>query len=206
MFNYSKIDDNDLQKLAVKGDSMAEEALVERYMRLVRMCARPLFLAGGDSEDLIQEGMFGLISAIRQYNSAQNTSFKTFAEHCIKNRLLTAVRSASSTKHIPLNAGVSLDTLLSDESQTPPLAYADMFQTSPEEQVLARENKMELQQSFKRCLSPMERNVLRLYLDGLSYQEIAEQTGKPIKAVDNAIQRIRRKLAQNLDSGVISKS
>ena len=87
MFNYSKIDDNDLQKLAVKGDSMAEEALVERYMRLVRMCARPLFLAGGDSEDLIQEGMFGLISAIRQYNSAQNTRFKTFAEHCIKNRL-----------------------------------------------------------------------------------------------------------------------
>ena len=73
MFNYSKIDDNDLQKLAVKGDSLAEEALVERYMRLVRVCARPLFLAGGDSEDLIQEGMFGLISAVRQYNSEQNT-------------------------------------------------------------------------------------------------------------------------------------
>lgn len=206
MFNYSTIDDNDLQRLAANGDSFAEEALVERYMRLVRICARPLFLAGGDSEDLIQEGMFGLLSAIRQYDPDQKASFKTFAEHCIKNRLLTAVKSASSTKHIPLNARVSLDALLSDESQTTSLAYAVSFQKSPEEQVLARENKMELQQSFKRCLSPMERNVLRLYLDGLSYQEIAEQTGKPIKAVDNAIQRIRRKLAQNLDSGVISKS
>ena len=81
MFSYSKIDDNDLQKLALKGDVLAEEALVERYMRLVRMCARPLFLAGGDSEDLIQEGMFGLISAVRQYDPAQKTSFKTFAEH-----------------------------------------------------------------------------------------------------------------------------
>ena len=99
-----------------------------------------------------------------------------------------------------------LDSLLSEESQIPLLAYTELFRRTPEEQVLARENKMELQQSFKRCLSPMERNVLRLYLDGLSYQEIAEQTGKPIKAVDNAIQRIRRKLAQNLDSGVISKS
>ena len=209
MFNYSKIDDNDLQKLAVKGDSMAEEALVERYMRLVRMCARPLFLAGGDSEDLIQEGMFGLISAIRQYNSAQNTSFKTFAEHCIKNRLLTAVRSASSTKHIPLNAGVSLDTLLSDESQTPPLAYAEMFQTSPEEQVLARENKRNKEEFFLSILeklSKFEKCVLRNYLNGLSYKEIAQISCKDEKAVDNAIQRIRRKLAQNFKSGDISRS
>ena len=206
MINYSELDDNRLQELAAVGDRQAEERLVVKYMRLVRRCSRPFFLVGGAPEDLIQEGMLGLISAIRQYDPKQNAAFKTYAELCIKNRLLSAVKTDSRLKHNPLNDGLPLDLLLSEESQIPLLAYTELFRRTPEEQVLARENKMELQQSFKRCLSPMERNVLRLYLDGLSYQEIAEQTGKPIKAVDNAIQRIRRKLAQNLDSGVISKS
>ncbi|MBS7365867.1 MAG: sigma-70 family RNA polymerase sigma factor [Oscillospiraceae bacterium] len=206
MINYSELDDNRLQELAAVGDRQAEERLVVKYMRLVRRCSRPFFLVGGAPEDLIQEGMLGLLSAIRQYDPKQNAAFKTYAELCIKNRLLSAVKTDSRLKHNPLNDGLPLDLLLSEESQIPLLAYTELFRRTPEEQVLARENKMELQQSFKRCLSPMERNVLRLYLDGLSYQEIAEQTGKPIKAVDNAIQRIRRKLAQNLDSGVISKS
>lgn len=206
MINYSELDDNRLQELAAAGDRQAEERLVVKYMRLVRRCSRPFFLVGGAPEDLIQEGMLGLLSAIRQYDPKQNAAFKTYAELCIKNRLLSAVKTDSRLKHNPLNDGLPLDSLLSEESQIPLLAYTELFRRTPEEQVLARENKMELQQSFKRCLSPMERNVLRLYLDGLSYQEIAEQTGKPIKAVDNAIQRIRRKLAQNLDSGVISKS
>ena len=209
MFNYSTIDDNDLQRLAANGDSFAEEALVERYMRLVRICARPLFLAGGDSEDLIQEGMFGLLSAIRQYDHDQKASFKTFAEHCIKNRLLTAVKSASSTKHIPLNARVSLDALLSDESQTTSLAYAVSFQKSPEEQVLARENKRNKEEfflSFLEKLSKFEKCVLQNYLNGLSYKEIAQINSKDEKAVDNAIQRIRRKLALNFKSGDISRS
>ena len=206
MINYSELDDNRLQELAAVGDRQAEERLVVKYMRLVRRCSRPFFLVGGAPEDLIQEGMLGLLSAIRQYYPKQNAAFKTYAELCIKNRLLSAVKTDSRLKHNPLNDGLPLDSLLSEESQIPLLAYTELFRRTPEEQVLARENKMELQQSFKRCLSPMERNVLRLYLDGLSYQEIAEQTGKPIKAVDNAIQRIRRKLAQNLDSGVISKS
>lgn len=206
MINYSELDDNRLQELAAAGDRQAEERLVVKYMRLVRRCSRPFFLVGGAPEDLIQEGMLGLLSAIRQYDPKQNAAFKTYAELCIKNRLLSAVKTDSRLKHNPLNDGLPLDSLLSEESQIPLLAYTELFRRTPEEQVLARENKMELQQSFKRCLSPMERNVLRLYLDGLSYQEIAEQTGKPIKAVDNAIQRIRRKLARNLDSGVISKS
>ena len=206
MINYSELDDNRLQELAAVGDRQAGERLVVTYMRLVRRCSRPFFLVGGAPEDLIQEGMLGLLSAIRQYDPKQNATFKTYAELCIKNRLLSAVKTDSRLKHNPLNDGLPLDLLLSEESQIPLLAYTELFRRTPEEQVLARENKMELQQSFKRCLSPMERNVLRLYLDGLSYQEIAEQTGKPIKAVDNAIQRIRRKLAQNLDSGVISKS
>lgn len=206
MINYSELDDNSLQELAAIGDRQAEERLVEKYMRLVRICSRPFFLVGGAPEDLIQEGMLGLLAAVRQYDAKQNTTFRTYAELCIKSRLLSAVKTDSRMKHNPLNDGLPLDSLLSEESQIPLLAYTELFRRTPEEQVLARENKIELQQSFERLLSPMERNVLRLYLDGLSYLEIAEQTGKTLKAVDSAIQRIKRKLAQNLDLGVISNS
>lgn len=204
MLNYSKFEDNVLQKLANEGDRDAEEQLAIRYIRLVRICARPLFLAGGDSEDLTQEGMFGLLSAIRQYDPSMNASFKTYAELCIKNRLLSAVKSASRLKHLPLNDGVSLDAILSDESQIPLSAYTELFQRSPEELILARENKKELQSSFKKCLSKLEVRVLDYYLDGLSYDEMAKAIGKDTKAVDNAVQRIRRKLAQNLTPGDIS--
>ena len=141
MIEYAELEDSALQKLAADGDSYAEEELVSRYMRLVRICARPLFLAGGESEDLIQEGMFGLLSAVRQYDSKHNASFKTFAEWCIRNRLRSAVKSASSLKHDPLNNRVPLESILSDESQTQAVACAELFQKSPEEQVLARENK-----------------------------------------------------------------
>lgn len=209
MIEYAELEDSTLQKLAADGDSYAEEELVSRYMRLVRICARPLFLAGGESEDLIQEGMFGLLSAVRQYDSKHNASFKTFAEWCIRNRLRSAVKSASSLKHDPLNNRVPLESILSDESQTQAVACAELFQKSPEEQVLARENKKYTEQlylSLVSMLSKYEKAVLTYYLEGLSYKEIAKLTGKGDKAVDNAIQRIRRKTAQMLKSGDISNS
>ncbi len=209
MIEYAELEDSALQKLAADGDSYAEEELVSRYMRLVRICARPLFLAGGESEDLIQEGMFGLLSAVRQYNNEHNASFKTFAEWCIRNRLRSAVKSASSLKHDPLNNRVPLESILSDESQTKAVACAELFQKSPEEQVLARENKKYTEQlylSLVSMLSKYEKAVLTYYLEGLSYKEIAKLTGKGDKAVDNAIQRIRRKTAQMLKSGDISNS
>ena len=209
MIEYAELEDSALQKLAAYGDSYAEEELVSRYMRLVRICARPLFLAGGESEDLIQEGMFGLLSAVRQYNNEHNASFKTFAEWCIRNRLRSAVKSASSLKHDPLNNRVPLESILSDESQTQSVACAELFQKSPEEQVLARENKKYTEQlylSLVSMLSKYEKAVLTYYLEGLSYKEIAKLTGKGDKAVDNAIQRIRRKTAQMLKSGDISNS
>lgn len=208
MIDYAALEDRALQSMAAGGDSYAEEELVSRYMRLVRICARPLFLAGGESEDLIQEGMFGLLSAIRQYEPEHNASFKTFAEWCIRNRLRSAVRSASSLKHDPLNNRVPLELILSDESQTQAVACAEFFQKSPEEQVLARENKKYTEQlylSLIDTLSEYEKTVLEYYLDGLSYKEIARKAGKSDKAVDNAIQRIRRKTAQMLKSGDISK-
>lgn len=209
MIEYAELEDSALQKLAADGDSYAEEELVSRYMRLVRICARPLFLAGGESEDLIQEGMFGLLSAVRQYNNEHNASFKTFAEWCIRNRLRSAVKSASSLKHDPLNNRVPLESILSDESQTQAVACAELFQKSPEEQVLARENKKYTEQlylSLVSMLSKYEKAVLTYYLEGLSYKEIAKLTGKGDKAVDNVIQRIRRKTAQMLKSGDISNS
>lgn len=209
MIEYAELEDSALQKLAADGDSYAEEELVSRYMRLVRICARPLFLAGGESEDLIQEGMFGLLSAVRQYNNEHNASFKTFAEWCIRNRLRSAVKSASSLKHDPLNNRVPLESILSDESQTQAVACAELFQKSPEEQVLARENKKYTEQlylSLVSMLSKYEKAVLTYYLEGLSYKEIAKLTSKGDKAVDNAIQRIRRKTAQMLKSGDISNS
>ena len=209
MIEYAELEDSALQKLAADGDSYAEEELVSRYMRLVRICARPLFLAGGESEDLIQEGMFGLLSAVRQYNNEHNASFKTFAEWCIRNRLRSAVKSASSLKHDPLNNRVPLESILSDESQNQAVACAELFQKSPEEQVLARENKKYTEQlylSLVSMLSKYEKAVLTYYLEGLSYKEIAKLTGKGDKAVDNAIQRIRRKTAQMLKSGDISNS
>ena len=191
--------------LASSGDREAEETLAGRYLRLVRACARPFFLAGGDSEDLIQEGTFGLLSAIRQYRADVGASFKTFAEHCIRMRLLSAIKSASQLKHFPLNDGVSLEQL-SEDPGAQLSAIPEISRRSPEELVLERESKEELYAAFSKCLSRFELKVLDLYLDGLSYREIADILGKSAKSVDNAVQRIRRKLTRNLKSGDISIS
>jgi RNA polymerase sporulation-specific sigma factor len=206
MINYSNLSDAEMQKFAAAGDCVAEEQLALRYSRLVRICARPFFLAGGDSEDLTQEGMLGLLSAIRQYDESLGASFKTYAEHCIRNRLITAVKSASRQKHTPLNDGVSLEYILSDEAQTHVAAFSEAFRRTPEEQVLARESETEFYSTFSRCLSKFESQILFLYLEGFSYQEIAEKTDRNEKSVDNAVQRIRRKLAREPYLGDFSRS
>ncbi len=192
-YNYTKETDEKLQSLVREQVPGAEEALAERYVRIVRICARPYFLIGGDSEDLIQEGMLGLLSAIREYDETKGASFKTYAQACIHNRIRSAVRSDQRMKNAPLNDGVSLDEVLSDESQS---LGAHLYARSPEEQVLARETDKELLSAYSRCLSKFEARILSLYLDGLSYAEIAAATGRDAKAVDNAVQRIRRKLAK----------
>jgi len=196
MIEYEALNDTALQALASEGDREAEERLAERYLRLVRACARPLFLAGGDSEDLIQEGTFGLLSAIRHYDPKSDASFKTFAEHCIKMRLLSAIKSASRLKHFPLNDGISLEQL-SEEPGAHLSAFPEFFRRTPEELVLARESKEELYSAFLQCLSKLEIKVLNLYLEGLSYREIADRLGKSAKSIDNAVQRIRNKLGRN---------
>ena len=202
--DFASLSDTQLLNRAAAGDREAEEALVSRYLQLVRACARPFFLAGGDSEDLIQEGMFGLLSAIRQYDADNGATFRTFAEHCIKKRIFSAIRSASRLKHFPLNDGLSLEQL--SEEACLPFAAIPAVQPSPEELVLARESKEELYSAFHDRLSGLEISVLDLFLDGLSYQDIAQRLGKDAKAVDNAVQRIRRKMARDPKLGDISES
>ena len=132
----SQLNDEELWRLTVSGDARAEEELIERYTRLVRICARPYFLAGGDSEDLTQEGLMGLLNAMRSYEPDSGTPFRPFAEVCIRNRILEAVRSASRKKHDPLNGGVSLEyVILSEEESRQPLELQpEVFSRSPEEQ------------------------------------------------------------------------
>ena len=203
MIDYAEMDDTMLQSLAFDGDRDAEDALAARYLRLVRICARPLFLAGGDSEDLIQEGTFGLLSAIRNYDPADGASFKTYAEHCIRMRLLSAIKSASRLKHVPLNDGISLEEL-SEDPGADISTFPELIRYNPEELILAEESREELNAAFSRCLSRFEIKVLDLYLEGLSYREIADRLCRDAKSIDNAVQRIRRKLARENILGDIS--
>ena len=190
--------DEQLCVLCSGGNRDAEEILVGRYHRFVRSCARPYFLAGGDSEDLLQEGMFGLIKAMREYDPGRDASFQTFADTCIRNRLYSVLKAASSGKHLPLNQSVPLNPSLFD-------ANPSFAQVDPEVLLIDREKAASLLQSTRKQLSEFEVKILGYYLDGLTCREIAETVGKSPKSVDNAVQRIRRKVAQQISSGDISK-
>ena len=174
--------------------SQAIEELICRYQKLVRACARPYFLAGADFDDLLQEGMLGLLSAVSLYDPKRGTSFKTFAAVCIRNRLISAVRAADSPKHRLLNDSVPLCTFSldapPDEVSLPPT------EKSPEELLIGREEFAEFQTRLSGALSSLENRTLELYLEGLSYREIAQSLHKSTKTVDNAVQRIRQKIAR----------
>ena len=202
---YDAYTDEQLCVRAGRGDGEAEAALVTRYYALVRACARPLFLAGGDGEDLIQEGMFGLIRAIREYRRDGTATFRTFAEVCIRNRLYSALRAAARNKHAPLNQSVSLDHPFFDSDSYTTGAF-DISQTDPEQLIADRDYVTRILENTRKQLSEFEARVLEYYLDGLTCQEIAEIVGRPPKSVDNAVQRVRRKTARQLYSGDLSKS
>lgn len=190
-----ELTDEELCCRAASGDRMAEETLVIRYMRLARACARPYFLAGGDSEDLLQEAMVGLLKAIREYNPTRDAAFRTFAEVCVRNRIRSAVTAAARDKHAPLNHSVPMEEQPLLES---------VHGADPEELFINKEEEAERLNSLNRKLSPLEQRILSLYLHGFSYREIGEQVGRSDKSVDNAVQRIRRKVAEHL--GVFSNS
>ena len=197
--------DETLCQLVAGGSREAEEALVTRYNRLVRTCARPFFLIGGDSEDLTQEGMVGLIKAVREYDPAKTASFRTFAEICIRSRLYSVLRAAARDKHMALNQSVPLDTPFFDANSYTS-GTSDLTQRDPEAYLIDREHTAALLSGVRKQLSEFEAKILGYYLDGLSCREIAETVGKPPKSVDNAVQRIRRKVARQLLSGDLSGS
>lgn len=200
---YEEASDERLCELARGGDRDAEERLVSRYNRLVRQLARPFYLAGGDSDDLIQEGMIGLIHGVREYDAARAASFRTYAEICIRNRLYSAVRAAARDKHWPLNQSVPLDIPFFD-SRTAPVNGPLLSQVDPEDLVIGREDARDTLRGVRKQLSEFEAKILGYYLDGLTTREMAEAVHKSPKSVDNAVQRIRRKIARHLTSGDLS--
>lgn len=168
----------------------ALDALISRYTRLVRVCARPMFLTGADHEDLVQEGMIGLLYAVRSYNAESGVPFGAYASVCIRHKMISAIRAASAQKHAPLNDSVSLHTFAFDD------AVLGTSKEDPESAILDRESFHEIITALHEKLSASERDVLRYYLDGQSYSEIASRLNKPQKFVDNAVQRIRKKVEQ----------
>ena len=200
MVPFHQQTDEVLCRWAALGDRDAEESLAARYSRLVRICARPYFLACGDSEDLIQEGMIGLLSAIRGFRPDEGTVFPSYAEVCIRNRIHSAVKAAARGKHGPLNGSVSMDSPLFEGS-------VGSFPTDdPEDMFISREEQEARLRALRGKLSAFEVTVLEFYLNGYSCQEIAVQTKRSFKSVDNAVQRIRRKAAPFLTTGDISVS
>lgn len=207
IFSIDSITDEVLCARVGDGDRAAEETLVLRYSRLVRVCARPFFLAGGDSEDLIQEGMLGLLSAIRGFVPEREAAFRTFAERCIRNRIISAVRTAGGGKHSPLNNYVSLEpSLFLANQDAAPLSAAYRRPDNPEDVVIRQEDLKNLEETIQNQLTELEAQVLTRYLEGASYAEIAEEVQRSTKSVDNAVQRIRRKIARHLSHGEYSKS
>ena len=184
------------------GNDIAIDVLISRYTPLVRRLARPYFLAGGDAEDLVQEGMIGLLKAIRSFNIELDVTFRTYASLCIKSGLMTALKNALRKKHSPLNEYISLEAPFFGSCPEQIGFYESVLGTvcDPVEHVIGNEALEELSQTLSGILSGFEAKILPLYLEGRSYQEISEITSKPQKSVDNAIQRIRRKLVAHLST------
>ncbi|HEV3473456.1 MAG TPA: RNA polymerase sporulation sigma factor SigH [Actinomycetota bacterium] len=195
------ITDEDLVERARTGSEQALEALLHRYRHYARAKARTYFLAGADREDIVQEGMIGLFKAIRDFRADRNAAFRAFAELCITRQIITAIKTATRQKHIPLNSYVSLNKQAAgddEESRSLGDVLTSAEVLDPAELLISAEEIASIKESMGRLLSELETEVLRLYMDGKSYQEIADMLGRHVKSIDNALQRIKRKLEQHL--------
>ena len=194
--------DEEIVELARAGDEVALEHLLIRYKNFTRVKARSYFLVGADKEDIVQEGMIGLYKAIRDFQAERQSSFRAFAELCITRQIITAIKSATRQKHIPLNSYVSLNRPVSHEDGDQDRVLVDVLSThtaaDPVELVISSEEVRSMQTSFSEILSDLEAHVLHLYLEGKSYQEIAAGLKRHVKSIDNALQRIKRKVEAHM--------
>jgi RNA polymerase sporulation-specific sigma factor len=193
--------DDELVLAARAGDDVALAELLTKYRNFARVKARSYFLVGADREDIVQEGMIGLYKAIRDFNVEMQTSFRAFAELCVTRQIITAIKTATRQKHTPLNSYVSFNRpVVSDEDGDRTLGdvIPTIAITDPADLVISSERIRALQRHFDDVLSDLETEVLRLYVEGKSYQEIAESLNRHVKSIDNALQRIKRKLEMHL--------
>ncbi|WP_184247312.1 RNA polymerase sporulation sigma factor SigH [Gracilibacillus halotolerans] len=198
---FKKLDDNELVLLAREADSDALDYLINKYKPFVRAKAKSYFLVGADQEDIAQEGMIGLFKAIRDFQFDKLSSFRAFAELCITRQIITAIKTATRQKHIPLNSYVSLDRPIYEEDSERTLI--DVIEASvtidPQEMLVTQEEYGDMETRLAEILSKLEREVLNLYLEGKSYQEISVQLKRHPKSIDNALQRVKRKLEKYLE-------
>ncbi|MDO4275335.1 MAG: RNA polymerase sporulation sigma factor SigH [Eubacteriales bacterium] len=193
MEKYDNVSDEELIAWLREGESGISDYLMEKYKGLVRQKARAMFLIGGDTDDLIQEGMIGLFKAVRDYQPDKDAAFQTFARLCIDRQIYNAIQNSNRQKHMPLNSYISL----SQEDEDHHLD--ELWTENPESIVIDQENTKALEREINKSLSPMENKVLDCYLKGYGYVQIAELLGKSPKSIDNALQRIRGKIRECVD-------
>lgn len=200
--SFEHLVDEQVVDMARNGNLAALEYLITKYKNFVRAKARSYFLIGADREDIIQEGMIGLYKAIRDFRSDKLTSFRAFAELCVTRQIITAIKTATRQKHIPLNSYISLNKPIYDEDSDRTLmdVLSGTKVSDPEELVISREEFGDIEQKMGEILSELEWQVLTAYLDGKSYQEIAASLNRHVKSIDNALQRVKRKLERYLET------
>ena len=200
---YSSMLDEEIIDDARQGNNAALEYLINKYKSFVRAKARTYFLIGADREDIIQEGMIGLYKAIRDFRGDKLSSFRAFAELCITRQIITAIKTATRQKHIPLNSYVSLNKPIFDEESDRTLMdiISEESISDPEELIINMEEFKGIEDKMGEILSGLEWEVLSLYLEGKSYQEIADELDRHVKSIDNALQRVKRKLEKSLEEG-----
>ncbi len=203
--DYDKMTDAELIKLAKNEDKSALEFLIERYKETVNMKVSKYFINGAEKEDIVQEGLIGLFKAIKSYNPNKDNSFKSFANMCIERQVITAIKSSNRQKHIPLNSYVSLNNpTFENENGEIENPLIDVLETNTVEDPLDTITKNEylknVEKTIDKALSAFEKQVLNKYIEGKSYIQIAESLNSPVKSIDNAIQRIRKKTAKNIDN------
>lgn len=194
--NYEDLTDEAVAELARNYDGDALEFLLNKYKNFVRAKARSYFLIGADREDIVQEGMIGLYKAVRDFRSSKLSSFRAFAELCITRQIITAIKTATRQKHRPLNSYVSLNKPAYDEESDRMLidVISSAKVSNPEDIIIGKEDYSTIESKMGKLLSPLEMQVLRKYIEGKSYFEVADELGRSVKSVDNALQRVKNKL------------